>query len=247
TNVRAHVGRGVSGEIGGTRITVGSHALFEHAADCREPVCASAATAQRDGKTVLLVARGAEMLGFIGVEDEPRAGSAEGLAELRALDPPPATAMLTGDSLSVAAAVAQRLGGLDAIHAELLPEQKQDAVRALQARGPVAMVGDGINDAPALAQADVGIAMGGAGTSQAMETADVVLMGDDPRAVALALRVARRARALVKQNVVASLGLKLAFLVLAVAGLAGLWLAVLADVGATLLVTLNGMRLLRAR
>ncbi|MGQ0833805.1 MAG: heavy metal translocating P-type ATPase [Gammaproteobacteria bacterium] len=247
TNVRAHVGRGVSGEVGGTRITVGSHALFKHAADCREPVCASAATAQRDGKTVLLVARGAEMLGFIGVEDEPRAGSAEGLAELRALDPRPATAMLTGDSLSVAAAIAQRLGGLDAIRAELLPEQKQDAVRALQARGPVAMVGDGINDAPALAQADVGIAMGGAGTSQAMETADVVLMGDDPRAVALALRVARRTRALVKQNVVASLGLKLAFLVLALAGLAGLWLAVLADVGATLLVTLNGMRLLRAR
>jgi Zn2+/Cd2+-exporting ATPase len=187
------------------------------------------------------------MLGFIGIEDEPRIGSAEALAELRALEPSPVTAMLTGDNLRVAAAIAERLGGLDAIHAELLPEHKQDAVRALQARGPVAMVGDGINDAPALAQADVGIAMGGSGTAQAMEAADVVLMRDDPRAVAAALRIARRTRALVRQNIVVSLGLKVAFLLLAVAGFASLWLAVLADVGATLLVTLNGMRLLRAR
>jgi Zn2+/Cd2+-exporting ATPase len=246
-NVRAYAGRGVSGELAGARITIGRHDLFAHDADCREAVCTSAAAAQKAGRTVLLVGRDTEMLGFIGVEDEPRASSAAALQDLRALEPRPALALLTGDAAGVANGIAARLGGFDMVHAGLLPEHKQDIVRDLQSRGAVAMVGDGINDAPALAQADVGIAMGASGTAQAMETADVVLMGDDPRAVALALRVARRTRAVVKQNILASLALKVAFLALAVAGLAGLWAAVLADVGATLLVTLNGMRLLRAR
>jgi Cd2+/Zn2+-exporting ATPase len=187
------------------------------------------------------------MLGFIDVEDEPREGAAAALEALRGLEPRPALALLTGDAAGVASGIAARLGGFEMVRANLLPEHKQDVVRDLQRRGVVAMVGDGINDAPALAQADVGIAMGASGTDQAMETADVVLMGDDPRAVALALRVGRRARAVVKQNVAASLALKGAFLALAVAGIAGLWAAVLADVGATLLVTLNGMRMLRAR
>jgi Cd2+/Zn2+-exporting ATPase len=153
--------------------------------------------------------------------------------------------MLTGDNPQAAARVAKRIGNIDDVRAGLLPEDKLAAIERLHAKyGTVAMVGDGINDAPALARADVGIAMG-AGTAQAMETADVVLMQDDISHVPLALRIARRSRALVKQNIALSLGLKLVFLALAVPGITTLWMAVLADVGATMLVTLNGMRALR--
>jgi Cd2+/Zn2+-exporting ATPase len=155
--------------------------------------------------------------------------------------------VLTGDNEQVARSIARRIGAIDEVRAGLLPADKLAAIEALQRQhGPVAMVGDGINDAPALARADVGIAMGGTGTAQAMETADVVLMQDDLRRVPAALRIARRTRRVVRQNVALSLGLKLAFLALAAPGWATLWLAVAADVGATLLVTVNGMRMLRA-
>ena len=246
-NVTAHLGQGVAGELAGERVAVGTHDLFAHGTNCIEPVCAEAATLQSSGKTVMLVGRGDRMVGFIGVEDQPRAASGVTLAALHALDPPLRTVMLTGDNPQVAASIAAQIGGLDEVRAGLLPEDKLRVVRELQQQGTVAMVGDGINDAPALAQADVGIAMGGGGTAQAMETADVVLMQDDLSAIPLALRISRLTRTVIKQNIALSLGLKLVVLGLAVPGLATLWLAVLADVGATLIVTLNGMRLLRAR
>jgi Zn2+/Cd2+-exporting ATPase len=186
-------------------------------------------------------------VGAIGVQDALRPESRSVLEELRQSVPHLHTAMLTGDSARTAQGVAARLGSVDEVRAGLLPADKLAAVGELQrSHGPLAMVGDGINDAPALARADVGIAMG-AGTGQAMETADVVLMQDDLARLPAALRVARRNRAVVRQNIALSLGLKLAFLALTIPGLATLWLAVVADVGATLLVTLNGMRMLRAR
>ena len=195
----------------------------------------------------MMVARDSRIVGAIGVQDSLRPESRSVLAELRRSIPHLRTAMLSGDSERTAQAVAARLGSVDEVRAGLRPADKLAAVGELQrSHGPVAMVGDGINDAPALARADVGIAMGG-GTGQAMETADVILMQDDLARLPAALRVARRNRMVVRQNIALSLGLKLAFLALTIPGLATLWLAVVADVGATLLVTLNGMRMLRAR
>ncbi|MBP7615765.1 MAG: cation-translocating P-type ATPase, partial [Steroidobacteraceae bacterium] len=198
-------------------------------------------------RTTMLVARGEEIVGMIAVEDEPRAGTAAALGTLRATRADLKTAMLTGDNARVAERIARAVPGIDEVHAGLLPADKLREIGRLQSmHGAVAMVGDGINDAPALARADVGVAMGAGGTAQAMETADIVLMQDDLRELPRALAIARRSRRLVRQNIALSLGLKLAFLVLTIPGWATLWLAVAADVGATLLVTMNGMRMLRA-
>jgi Cd2+/Zn2+-exporting ATPase len=154
--------------------------------------------------------------------------------------------MLTGDNPKVAGKVASSMGSLDDVRAGLLPEDKLEAVHDLQAQhGLVIMVGDGVNDAPALAAANVGIAMGGAGSAQAMETADVVLMQDDLTRLPEAIRSSRKTRTIIKQNIAFSLILKAAFLLLTLLGLGTLWMAVFADMGASLLVTLNGMRMLR--
>jgi Cd2+/Zn2+-exporting ATPase len=246
--VTAHAGRGVSGQLGnGIRVAVGSDTMFAGSAANDGPFGSRAVSVRDAGQTVMYVARNDEVVGFIGVQDEVREASRAALRELHEADPPVAAVMLTGDNPKVAARVAQQLGYIDDVRAGLLPEQKLAAIEDLHRRhGNVAMVGDGINDAPALARADVGIAMG-AGTAQAMETADVVLMQDDISHVPMALRVARKSRTLVKQNIVLSLGLKVVFLALAVPGITTLWMAVLADVGATMLVTLNGMRVLRQK
>ncbi|MGH8325774.1 MAG: heavy metal translocating P-type ATPase [Steroidobacteraceae bacterium] len=243
--VVAAMGRGVVGEIAGSTVAVGTRALMsEHGANADAEAFSGF---DPDEETVMMVARDSRILGAIGVRDSVRPDSRRVLEELQRSIPHLRIAMLSGDSERAARAVAAQLDGVDEVRAGLLPADKLAAVAELQRRhGPVAMIGDGINDAPALARADVGIAMGG-GTGQAMETADVVLMQDDLARLPSALRVARRNRAVVRQNIAISLGLKLAFLALTVPGLATLWLAVVADVGATVLVTLNGMRMLRAR
>ena len=155
------------------------------------------------------------------------------------------TVMLTGDNAATAASIA-REAGIDDARGNLLPEDKLAAIEDLQKRyGPTAMAGDGINDAPALARADIGIAMGGAGTDIAMEAADVVIMNDDLRRIPEAIRLSRRTHAVLRQNITLALGIKAVFLVLAVFDHATMWMAVFADMGASLLVVANGLRLLR--
>ncbi len=246
-DVVAHPGRGVSGQLSsGEKVVVGSGDMFDADIAGRDGMDKPASAARASGETVMYVARDDKIIGYIGVQDEIRDVTRSALAELNGFQPPIASVMLTGDQPAAAKRVASTLGHIDEVHAGLMPDEKLRAIEAMRKKhGATAMVGDGINDAPALARADIGIAMGGGGTAQAMETADVVLMQDDLSHVPLALRMARKSRQVIKQNIVLSLVLKLAFLVLAIPGIATLWMAVLADVGATLLVTLNGMRLLR--
>jgi len=247
-DVEAIPGKGVSGtkKDCGHTITVGSADLFTHSEQGWNDVHRQSKEAQAAGQTMMYVKHAEKVVGYIGVQDEIREDSRSALDELANMKPPVRKVMLTGDNPQAAERVAAQIGGIDEVHAGLLPDEKLAHIEALHSDdAAVAMVGDGINDAPALARADIGIAMGGGGTAQAMETADVVLMQDDLSHVPMALRMARECRKIVKQNIMLSLALKLAFLALAIPGIATLWMAVVADVGATLLVTLNGMRLLR--
>jgi Cd2+/Zn2+-exporting ATPase len=244
-SVQAHPGKGVSGELdNGNKIMVGTGDLFNSTMDGWHSVYPYADAARESGDTVMYVGENNKVVGYIGVQDEIREITRDALAELGSMNI--RKIMLTGDHQRAAERVAEQINSIDEVHAGLLPEDKLKAIEKIhQQYGAVAMVGDGINDAPALARADIGIAMGGGGTAQAMETADVVLMHDDLRDVPLALRMAHKSRRIIKQNIALSLALKMVFLGLAIPGFATLWMAVLADVGATLLVTLNGMRLLR--
>jgi Cd2+/Zn2+-exporting ATPase len=247
--VESLAGQGVQGYSNGSRILVGSHDLFHSRNDeLDHTLHDDIQSAMDEGQTVMLVGKDDCLLGYVTVADTPRPSSATALRQLKAIDPHIHTVMLSGDNPSVAEKVAEALGNLDEVRAGLLPEDKLDEVQALKARyGPVVMVGDGVNDAPALAAADVGIAMGGAGTAQAMETAHVVLMQDDLASLPDTVQTARQTQRIIKQNIAFSLALKAAFLLLTLPGLATLWLAVFTDMGASLIVTLNGMRMLRKK
>ncbi|HNT24674.1 MAG TPA: cation-translocating P-type ATPase [Anaerolineales bacterium] len=241
--VQALAGQGVQGLANGEEILVGNHAMIHD----RYPGCnglhEQVQAAEQKGRTVMLVGRAGQVLGYVSVADSERPNSAEALRALKAIDPAMRRVMLTGDNPAVAQRIADNLGGVDEVRASLLPEEKLDAIRGLQSQGElVAMVGDGVNDAPALAAASVGIAMGGAGSAQAMETADVVLMQDDLASLPALVKTSRRTRNIIIQNIVVSLALKAVFLLLTLPGWATLWMAVFADMGASLLVTLNGMR-----
>jgi Cd2+/Zn2+-exporting ATPase len=184
-------------------------------------------------------------LALFAVADTIKESSRQAVAELKALGVRPV--MLTGDNNATAQTIAKQ-AGVDDARGNLLPEDKLQAIERLRAEhGLSAMTGDGINDAPALAKADIGIAMGGAGTDTAMEAADVVIMNDDLRRIPELIRLSRQTHAVLWQNISLALGIKAVFLVLAVFGHASMWMAVFADMGASLLVVANGLRLLRAR
>jgi Cd2+/Zn2+-exporting ATPase len=240
---RAIPGRGVRAELDGRIHFVGRPDLLgEHASD---PALVQAVERlERLGRTAVVVGDEDGALGVIAVSDPLRTGARETVDQLRALGIAD-VAMLTGDNPETAAAVAAEAGVTD-VRAGLLPEQKVAAVAALRDRaGAVAMVGDGVNDAPALAAATLGVAMGAAGTDAALETADIALMGDDLSAIPETIRLARRTTRVIWQNIVFSIVVKAIFLVLAPLGLVSLWLAVVADMGTSLLVTGNGLRLYR--
>jgi len=247
--VEAMTGRGVRGQVNGHGVTVGTHTYIHesHPELAEGPLCTAVHAAQAAGQTAMVVGDDCcGVRGYIAVADTLRPGMAELMAALHKVGIEH-TVMLTGDNEATARAIAGA-AGVDAMQADLLPEQKVAAIEALLDRyEAVAMVGDGVNDAPALARATVGIAMGAAGTDTALETADVALMADDLNQLPFAVRLSQEARAIIRQNVALSLGIKAVFLALAVAGVATLWLAVFADMGASLIVTFNGMRLLRQR
>jgi Zn2+/Cd2+-exporting ATPase len=235
-------GLGIKGSIDGHEIVVGSHHLFDSQYSHSESLCDMVTSAEANGNTTMMLHDGERVRGYIAVADKVRESSARVVSDLNALKLQ--TVMLTGDNPTVAQAVGEQVGVTD-VRASLLPDDKVEAVRGLMQSGAVAMVGDGINDTPALATATVGIAMGGAGSAQAMETADIALMGDDLRQLPFAIKLARFARSLIMQNVVLAIGMKLIFLTAAVFGGVTMWAAIFADVGMSLIVTLNGMRPLR--
>lgn len=244
---QAIVGRGAKATVRGQEIFVGSPALF--AGELGQELGAAAALVarwQEEGQTVMLVGSATQIYGALALADRPRPQSAAALRGLKQAGIGH-TVMLTGDNPQSAAAIGRAVGA-DEVRAGLLPGDKVAAVRELGRRyGLVGMVGDGVNDAPALAAAHVGIAMGGAGTDVALETADIALMADDLSKLPFAIKLSRATLQVIKQNIGLALGLKLLAVVAVFPGWLTLWLAILADMGATILVTANGMRLLRER
>lgn len=234
-------GRGVTGEIGGRRYYIGNQRLAESLGIGGETLEAELNRLEAQGKSVVILTDQERALALFAVADTVRETAKEAVAALNALGVHPV--MLTGDNLTTAKAIAQSVG-IKEVHANLLPEEKLSVVVDLQGLGAVGMVGDGINDAPALARADIGFAMGAAGTATALETADVALMDDDLRKLPDFIRLSRRTWQILIQNIVLALGIKALFLVLAAMGMVTLWMAVFADMGSSLLVIFNGLRML---
>lgn len=240
----ALAGRGVQGRVSGQVLVLGNHRLIEERKQCSPELEAQLRAHEEAGRTVTLLAGEAGVLALFAVADTIKESSRRAVEELKILGVTPV--MLTGDNEATAKTIAKE-AGIDEAQGNLLPEDKLAAIKALQARhGTTAMTGDGINDAPALAQADIGFAMGGAGTHTAMEAADVVIMNDDLSRIPETIRLSRRTHAVLWQNISLALGIKIVFLLLAVFGHASMWMAVFADMGASLLVVANGLRLLRS-
>ncbi|TCT27150.1 Cd2+/Zn2+-exporting ATPase [Melghiribacillus thermohalophilus] len=246
TDFRSITGKGVKAQVDGLVYYIGNLDLFE---DLSVNICSHIrkriAALQAEGKTVMIVGTEHQIYGLIAVTDELRNTASQAIEELNNLEIE--TVMLTGDSKRTASAVG-KLAGVEKIHADLLPENKLTLIKKLREKHKhVAMVGDGVNDAPALAASNVGVAMGGAGTDTALETADIALMSDELEKLPFTIKLSRKALAIIKQNITFSLVIKALALLLVIPGWLTLWIAIFADMGATLLVTLNSLRLLNVR
>ena len=243
TQFAALPGRGTRGQIGGHHYHLGNHQLVEDLGFCSPALEQILFPLEQQGKTVVLLSDETQVLALFAVADTVKDSSREAIARLHALGIK--TLMLTGDNPHTAAAIAQQVG-IDQARGNLLPADKLQAIEALLAQGETSgMVGDGINDAPALARAHIGFAMGAAGSDTAIETADVALMDDDLRKIARFVQLSRDTAAILQQNITLALGIKAIFLALTLAGYGSMWMAVFADMGTSLLVVFNGLRLLR--
>mgnify|MGYP001417879090 FL=1 len=241
-------GKGVKAKVNNAMYYVGSPGLFEELLPngIQSEIKEQMTTLQTQGKTVMVLGTEKEILALIAVADEIRESSKEVIRKLHQVGIEK-TVMLTGDNQRTAEAIGKQVGVSD-IKADLLPEDKLNFIKELRDKyRSVAMVGDGVNDAPALAASTVGVAMGGAGTDTALETADIALMSDDLSKLPYTIKLSRKALAIIKQNITFSLGIKALSLLLIVPGWLTLWLAIFADMGATLIVTLNSMRLLNVK
>jgi Cd2+/Zn2+-exporting ATPase len=245
SDFQAVPGRGARANIGGVTYHLGSHRYAEELGVCSGVVESALRDLEARGQTPAILSDGVQALGVLGVADQIRAEAPDALAALRGAGIRPLV-MLTGDASRTAEAVGRQVGA-DRVCAQLLPDEKVEAIHDLvQRHGSVGMVGDGINDAPALAAATVGIAMGAEGSDAAIETADVALMRDDLRQLVVAVALGRRASRIVTTNIALSVTTKAVFVLCAVLGQATLWMAVAADMGTSLAVIANSMRLLRA-
>lgn len=237
-------GQGIQGQIAGRQLYLGNHQLIEKLGVCSPAVEQHLHQWEQQGKTVVMLADVSRVLMLFAVADAVRPTSREAIQSLAKLGVE--VVMLSGDNAATAQHIAQQVG-ISTAHGNLMPQDKLAVIGSLIATkgAGVGMVGDGINDAPALARADIAFAMGAAGTDTAIETSDVALMDDDLRKIPEFIRLSRRTSAILKQNIAVALGIKAVFLALTIAGQSTLWMAVFADVGASLLVVGNGLRLLR--
>lgn len=244
TGFQSVTGKGAYAKIAQQTVYIGSLKWMQELTSIPEDVLQQAASLQREGKSVMAIVTDQAYSGLLAVADPVRAESREVLQQLKEIGIRH-TVMLTGDHRTTAEAIAEGLGVTD-VRAGLMPEEKLIAIKQLNDQyGRVAMVGDGINDAPALAAASVGIAMGGAGTDAALETADIALMADDLEKLPYSIKLSRKTLRIIKENIMFALGLKIVALLLIIPGWLTLWIAIFADMGATLLVVLNSLRLLR--
>lgn len=242
-NFAAELGKGVHGSIGGVNYVLGNHRWIHERGQCSSELEAALREQELQGRTLSLFANDSEVLAVFAVADTTKESSRQAIAELKALGVQ--TVMLTGDNEATAAAIGREVG-INEVRANLLPQDKQSWVAQMAEGHVVGMVGDGVNDSPSLAAASIGFSMGAAGTDTAKEAADVLIMNDDLRKVAETIRLSKRTHAILWQNITIALGIKAVFFASAVFGNASMWMAVFADMGASLLVVFNGLRLLKA-